>query len=405
MRIFRYFTAIAMGYYAIVAVIVAQQSKQAFSSSQNLIYLNLLTNAVLFVYLSWGWLQRKLRAWYLPIALLTATVVPIFSNLFYLVETEVNDPSTIIVRSWLLFPILLIPLVLIAWQYNFYYVLIFVVLTALVELIVIYPAAASVNMPTIAILGLPLMRAFAFGVMGHIVSRLTATQDEQRKMLLQANYRLGQHAVTLEQLTISRERNRLARELHDTLAHTLSGQAVNLEAIKLMLYPEQVEAQSMLDRALAATRAGLHETRRALKDLRSLAVDDLGLELAVRNLALDAASRAGFGLQLEIADSLPELRPEVEQCFFRIAQETLENIVRHADARHVVLQLGMVQGELQMAIVDDGIGADLKNLDLQDRFGLQGMEERAAEIQARLVVNSQPGRGTAVLLYLRMIDD
>lgn len=394
-----------MGYYALVAVFVAQQSKQAFSSSQNQIYLNLLANAVLFVYLSWGWLQRKLKAWYLPVALLTATVVPIFSNLFYLAETEVNDPSTIIVRSWLLFPILLIPLVLIAWQYNFYFVLIFVVLTALVEMIVIYPAATSLNMPTISILGLPLMRAFAFGVVGHIVSRLTSTQDEQRKMLLQANYRLSQHAVTLEQLTISRERNRLARELHDTLAHTLSGQAVNLEAIKLMLYPEQTEAQSMLDRALAATRAGLHETRRALKDLRSLPVDDLGLELAVRNLAADAASRAGFELRLEIANALPELHPDAEQCFFRIAQESLENIVRHADASHVALHLEMVQGELQLSIRDDGIGADLEKLNFQDRFGLQGMQERAAEVNGKLVVNSQPGQGTEVLLSLRILDD
>jgi signal transduction histidine kinase len=405
LRIFRYFTAVAMGYYAVVAVAGALQSGQAISSSQSQIYLNLLANAALFVYLSWGWLQRKLKAWYLPIALLVATVVPIFSNLFYLAEPAVKDLPLIIVRSWLLFPILIIPLVLIAWQYNFLTALIFILTTTIVDLIVLYPVVDNVNMNTLVILGVPLIRAFAFGVVSHIVSHLTATQDAQRKTLLRANYRLSQHANTLEQLAVSRERNRLARELHDTLAHTLSGQAVNLEAVKLMLYPEQTEALGMLDRTLDATRAGLRETRRALKDLRSLPVDDLGLGLAVRNLAFDAASRAGFELKLEIADLLPELLPDAEQCTFRIAQESLENIVQHAGAHLVELRLVVEQGHLELSIRDDGIGADLESLDSRDKFGVQGMLERAAEVHGTLAVNSQPGLGTTVHFSLEVPDD
>ena len=405
LRIFRYYTVVAMGYYAVVAVAGVLQSKQALNSTQVQFYLNLLTNAALFVYLSWGWLQRQFKAWYLPIALLAATVVPIFSNLFYLAEPVVKDLPLVIVRSWLLFPILVIPLVLIAWQYNFLTVLIFIVITTIVDLFVLYPVVGQIRMNTLVILGLPLIRAFAFGVVGHIVSHLTATQDAQSKALLKANYRLSQHANTLEQLAVSRERNRLARELHDTLAHTLSGQAVNLEAIKLTLYPEQTEALGMLNRALESTRAGLRDTRRALKDLRSLPVDDLGLGLAVRNLAIDAASRAGFELKLEIADPLPELLPDAEQCTFRIAQESLENVVQHAGASLVEVRLVVEQGYLQLSIRDDGAGANLDNLDFRDKFGLKGMQERASEVHGTLTVSSQHGQGTAIHFLLKVLDD
>ena len=406
LRIFRYFTGVAMGYYAALVFFTAAQGNQGSIYTQIQLYVNLLVNLGLLAYLSWSWLQTRLKGWYLPIALLAATVVPIFSNLFYLAEPAVKDLPLVIIRSWLLFPVLLVPLVLIAWQYGFRYALAFTAVTAIVELGVLYPVVGNkVDFETLPLLGLPLIRAFAFGTVGHIVDHLIDTQQAQSKALLKANYRLSRHAETLEQLAVSRERNRLARELHDTLAHTLSGQAVNLEAIKLTVPPEQTETVSMLDQALENTRSGLRETRRALKDLRSQPLEDLGLALALRNLARDAASRAAFELELDIPDALPALPPEVEQCVFRIAQESLENIVRHASARLVRLRLGVEGGRLQMEIGDDGIGADLDRLDLQDKLGLQGMRERAAEVGGVFEVSSQLSKGTTIRFSVEAPDD
>ena len=406
LRIFRYFTGVAMGYYAALVFFTAAQGNQGSIYTQIQLYVNLLVNLGLLAYLSWSWLQTRLKGWYLPIALLAATVVPIFSNLFYLAEPAVKDLPLVIIRSWLLFPVLLVPLVLIAWQYGFRYALAFTAVTAIVELGVLYPVVGNkVDFETLPLLGLPLIRAFAFGTVGHIVDHLIDTQQAQSKALLKANYRLSRHAETLEQLAVSRERNRLARELHDTLAHTLSGQAVNLEAIKLTVPPEQTETLSMLDQALESTRSGLRETRRALKDLRSQPLENLGLALALRNLARDAASRAAFELELDIPDALPALPPEVEQCVFRIAQESLENIVRHASARLVRLRLGVEAGRLQMEIGDDGIGADLDRLDLQDKLGLQGMRERAAEVGGVFEVSSQPNKGTTIRFSVEAPDD
>jgi signal transduction histidine kinase len=405
LRIFRYFTGIAMGYYAAVVVVSAAQNGHPYSASQMQIYLNLVTNLGLSLYLSWGWLQRRLKIWYLPIALLAATIIPIFSNLFFLAEPIAKDLSLVIAQSWLLFPILIVPMVLIAWQYGFLYVLAFTVVTAAVELGVLYPVVGRLDFETLPILGLPLIRAFAFGTVGHIVANLIATQQAQSKALLKANYRLNLHAETLEQLAVSRERNRLARELHDTLAHTLSGQAVNLEAIKLMVPPEQAEILGMLDQALENTRRGLHETRRALKDLRSLPLENLGLALAICNQAKDSAARAAFDLHLDMPESLPTLPPEIEQCVFRIAQESLENIIRHANASRVSLRLGMIEGRLQLEICDDGVGAALDELDLHHKLGLHGMRERAAEAGGSLEVFSQPGQGMTIRFSIQVLDD
>jgi signal transduction histidine kinase len=220
-----------------------------------------------------------------------------------------------------------------------------------------------------------------------------------------ANIRLGQHAQTLEQLAVSRERNRIARELHDTMAHTLSGNAVNLEALKLMLPEDNEEIQGMLNQSLENTRAGLAETRRALKALRSKQVDDLGLSLAMRNLAIDAASRGDFNLSVDISDQLPEITPDVEQCVFRITQEALENIVRHASAQRVELVLSNENGALNLTITDDGCGFDTEDVAQSDQLGIQGMQERATILNGEFTILSSRNQGTTIRLSVPLYSD
>lgn len=293
-RVFRYFTGVAMIYYALVIGYTAWQTRSAAVPQQVLLYVNFGTNLILFGYLSWIWLECQMRHWYLPVALMTATIIPIFSNLIYFVDPASNLSESI-TRSWIILPILLVPLVLIAWQYRFRYVVLFILFTSGVQLSLLLPVASPVNSETAPYLGIPIIQAFAFGVIGHIVNRLMDIQRDQRGQLMQANLQLAQHAATLEQLTISRERNRLARDLHDTLAHTLSGLIVNLEAIKITLMAEDVpETTNLIEHALTNTRNGLTDTRRALKDLRPQHLEDLGLELGLTNLAENAASRGAF---------------------------------------------------------------------------------------------------------------
>lgn len=394
---FRYFTGVAMAYFAALSLVTALQTGQIVNLSQIQSYVNLAINGILFGYLSWIWLEKKLGTYYLPIALVAATLLPLFSNLIYLASPQESAQITI-TRSWLLFPILIVPLVLIAWQYHFRYVLAFTLLTSLIEMIILFSRLETINFETLPILSVPLIRAFAFGMIGHIVTRLITTQRVQEQKLLTANLKLSEHALMVEQLTLSRERNRLARELHDTIAHTLSGLTVNLEAIKILLGEAHPQVSERLDHALQNTRTGLTDTRRALRDLRAKQVEDLGLKLALENLALGAASRGRFDLLLNLPDLAPESSTEIEQTFYRVAQEALENIVKHAEASQVKLNLSLAGNQYRLVIEDNGRGFDPDQYRALDNLGIQGMQERAEESACQLTIQSSPGQGTRIIL-------
>ncbi len=402
-RIFRYFAGIAFIYFAILwGYGIISPHPSVTLQIQSL--MNLPTSSCLFVYLSLPWLERHLKKWYLPIALVTYTVTTVFSNLIYLFDPN-TDLYVIIARSWALVPILLVPLVLIAWQYSISAVLAFTIFTNATELLILFLVVKKVTFETLPILGLPVIRAFAFGTVGYIVERLTDIQRTQRRKLVMANIQLGQYANTLESLAVSRERNRLARELHDTLAHTLSGVSVNLEAIKTMLTPGQGDVTAMLDHSLAATRRGLEETRRALQDLRAQPLEDLGLELALRTLVKALADREAIETDVKFSPDLPALPPDVEQSLYRVTQEALENIARHADARHVSLGLEAGGKRVTLAIQDDGKGFNSRNAPVEGRFGIRGMRERAAAAGGTLSVKSRPGGGTTIRFVWEGLDD
>lgn len=404
LRIFRYFTNVALVYFAIMWVYAILSTGWVLALQVQMM-VNVLVYLGLAGYLSWYSLERKLKQWYLPIALAMATIIPVLSNFIYIVDPSQANINNIISRSWLWLPVLLVPLVLIAWQYNFRAVLAFTILTNGLELIVLLVVIENITFETLPILGVPFIRAFSFGVVGDIVCNLIDTQRLQKRKLIQANIQIGQYASTLEHLAVSRERNRLATELHDILAHTLSGLAVNLEAIKTMVDPAQVDVSSMLDRSLQATRLGLDETRRALKALHAQPLEDLGLRLALNNLTKDAADRASIPIEFHAQDELPVLPPDLEQCVYRITQEALENIVRHADASSARVDISFPDNRLELLIQDNGVGFESSAVNKKDRFGLRGMQQRAAAVGADLEIDSQPGQGSIVhFVWERYLD-
>ena len=402
LRIFRYFAVVAVVYFMFIATYAFFANHQLFTPSQIAIYLNLTSFALLAIYLSWDWLRRKLKELYFPIALIIATVPPILSMILY-APVSPSNLTYVIIGSWTLFPILLIPLVLIAWQYNFATVISFIIITALIDFIVIWNAVGEVNLDTLPLLGVPFIRAFAFGAVGHIIVNLMQAQNEQRRKLVRANLKLAEYAKTQEQLATSRERNRLARELHDTLAHTLSGLTVNLEAIKLVMQDDPAEVVPLIDEALNNTRLGLTETRRALKALRPKRLEDLGLGMAVMNLAEDAAHRANAELDVDIDTSLPDLPQDTEQVIYRQAQESLQNVVKHADAKHVIVRLKRHGRMLNLEVRDDGKGMNNVSPDGHfDSMGLRSMQERAEMIGGKLEISSVPNKGTVVRFMMEL---
>ena len=213
---------------------------------------------------------------------------------------------------------------------------------------------------------------------------------------MEANVILSEHAHTLEQLAVSRERNRLARDLHDTLAHTLSSQVLTLEALKLSIDPGDKELNHSLDQLIDNSRRGLDETRRALNDLRVRHLEDLGLVTALKKLLQDTASRGNYATSVFISEPLPIISERKEEAIYRIAQEALENIIRHAEAKTIQLKLQYENQNLILEVSDDGSGFDQKLIKNNERMGIKGMRERAAEAGGSFFMETKLNQGTTI---------
>lgn len=363
----------------------------------------LINGFMAFIFLGcayWPEVRNRLNRFYLPFMLLLIAVLPVATNRLWVGPLPPGPMSNIEGVTLRLLPILFIGLIVTAWQYPMTVVAFYALVTTVLEIVMLWllPAENPNTVPIVFFVAM--VRLVSFVVVGYFVSRLIQRLQEQQQALAEANARLVHYAGTVEQLTLSRERNRLARELHDTLAHSLSALSVQLETVKAYWDVEPETARQLLGQSLAATRTGLNETRRALKALRASPLDDLGLLLALRQLAQDTAERGHLALTLSLPEQLSPMPPDVEQCVYRVAQEALENVVRHARARQLRLALTAVEG-LVLEIADDGVGFEREMVGGNGRFGLAGMRERAAMSGAALHIDSQPQNGTRIRLVFK----
>lgn len=354
---------------------------------------------MLIGYLSWPWLSARLGRFYLPIAINLA----VFLSLIIQNELIQSFVDPLEFRNegleWQTFLFLFFPLILTAWQYRFRDVIGYSLFTAGLDSLVLHLG----NYDWFHQYAYPrtlLVRTIVFLTVGYVITLIMQRQREQRQALLEANRQLRHYASTLEQLAVTQERNRLSRELHDTLAHTLSGLAVQLEAVRSLWKSEPKRSYAMLEESLQATRAGLTESRNAIQALRASPLEDLGLPLALRGLAENAAGRSGAALSLDLPAKTEKLSPDVEQCMYRVAQEALENIVRHAEARQIEMRLAREEKHLVLNIRDDGRGFDPASVDAEKHFGLKGLRERVAMFGGDLQIHSRPGQGTTIRLAL-----
>ena len=191
------------------------------------------------------------------------------------------------------------------------------------------------------------------------------------------------------------ERARIARELHDQIGQSLTAVVLQLErAARRTAAPVRREVEE----AREAVRESLEEVREIARRLRPEALDDLGLASALAALTLDVSRRTGLRVERRIAAGLPELSPEEELVVYRVAQEGLTNVARHADARHAWVTLDSRNGGVALEVRDDGRGFEPR---AAAGAGLRGMRERALLVGADLDVESRNGEGAAVRLTLR----
>ena len=189
------------------------------------------------------------------------------------------------------------------------------------------------------------------------------------------------------------ERNRLAREIHDTLAQGLSAIALQLEIADALLEANPERARQAVQRALISTRINLEEARRSVLDLRAAPLEGRTLGEALAKLARDSARKGRLDVHFEEIGSSHPLTPRVEIGLYRVAEEAIRNARRHARARHISIQLVIQPERVELAIDDDGRGFDPAAVP-DGHYGLIGMNERVRLLGGSIELRSCPGEGT-----------
>lgn len=237
------------------------------------------------------------------------------------------------------------------------------------------------------------------------------SERELRTVLTMALYKHQVEAQlrdnTLQLQTLSRrvleaqetERRRMAHELHDELGQALTAIKINLQTRSRF---QNVSTDGLDAENIRILDDALQQVRRLALALRPSMLDDLGLGPALRWLGEQTATRGGFEVALNIPVLEPRLPPDMETACFRIVQEALTNITRHAGAKHVTIELQREDASMVLSVQDDGCGFDLAAVRARaidgGSIGVLGMQERAVLVGGQLDITSAPGQGSQLRL-------
>jgi two-component system sensor histidine kinase UhpB len=221
-------------------------------------------------------------------------------------------------------------------------------------------------------------------VVGEAFNRMLERLEEDR--------RLGAEGALAAQ---ERERLRVSRELHDGVGQRLTGALLRLQSVEGRV-PADVRAD--LTEIRAEVRSSLEDVRETARRLRPEALEQLGLTSALVALCRDLGGASGVSITRHLTGRDDDLGEEMEVAIYRVAQESLTNVVRHAEANQAIVTLARRNGELVLSVIDDGRGFDVEAV--TPGVGLTGMRERALLAGARLKIVSRPGDGTEVRLVV-----
>jgi signal transduction histidine kinase len=237
------------------------------------------------------------------------------------------------------------------------------------------------------------------------ISHLTQTSQERGRLI--AELQAAKHELELAQqreaeLAVLRERERLARDLHDSLGHALVTLSVQLEAIQRLYRVDSEAASDQVDEMKAMTRASMDALRSSIAGLRAPGLEDRALRPALQALCVDLAQRTGLEVACQIDPAADDLRPAMAEALWRITQEAMTNVEKHAQARSVTVSLACEPDAVTLRVADDGVGLPAGAEARPNRFGLRGMRERLEGLGGTLALEGGE-TGTVVQARLPMI--
>ncbi len=226
--------------------------------------------------------------------------------------------------------------------------------------------------------------------------RARSEVERLAQKLAEANGQLRAQAADIEELAKAKERNRIARDIHDGLGHYLTVVHVQLEAAQALLARDPETARGALLKAQELTREGLTDVRRSVALLRGSAPAQRPLLAAIEKLAGEC-SADGIEAALKLRGTPRPLPEPVEITLYRAAQEALTNVRRHARASRLTIELAFAASDgIRLRVEDDGVGAD----QIGHGFGLLGLRERAESVGGKMSVRSAHGRGFTLEMEL-----
>jgi len=244
------------------------------------------------------------------------------------------------------------------------------------------------------------------GTFAWSLARASAAQRRSETLLAElrvVHQRLQAHTDQVEELAISQERNRLAREVHDTLGHRLTVAAVQLEGAERLIPIDPARAGEMVNTVHREVIDALAELRRMVATLRTPVEVDLLLVPALTRLTRDFESATGLKVNRSLPPDAPQLAEAQRLALYRAAQEALTNIQRHAQANQVWLELALENHTITLLVKDDGRGFDPQTAPAG--FGVRGLHERAAHLEGEFHLESTPGQGTQICFHLPLPDE
>jgi signal transduction histidine kinase len=234
----------------------------------------------------------------------------------------------------------------------------------------------------------------ALGLFLHGVTRTSSERAKLIKELQAAQQELERSRDREAEMAALLERERLARDLHDSLGHGLVTLTVQLEAAQRLYAVDPVKASALMDEMKKLTRTSMEELRRSLSGLRTPALGQQPLKQAIETLCEETGKQSGLRSQCVIDGSTDRLTPNVAETLWRVAQEGVRNAVRHAQARTVLVNLRVAPGQALLTIVDDGVGLPSSAETKPGHFGLRGLRERIEGLGGTFSATTAPGSGT-----------
>ncbi|UCF95890.1 MAG: sensor histidine kinase [Spirochaetaceae bacterium] len=255
--------------------------------------------------------------------------------------------------------------------------------------------------------GLPLVvsntvAVFVVGAFVVLIRRTEAAHRESQRLLSElerAHQQLQIYTAQAEQLAVVKDRNRLARDLHDSVSQTIFSMRLTADAVRILQQRNSTQVAPQLDKLQELAQSALDKMRTLIHELRPSIVAEHGLVPALRHHVTLMERQHKFAVVLDISGQ-PRLTDEEAEQIYHVVEEALNNVLKHAHTDKAILSLRSVSNRVTVKVKDNGKGFRLEDIDKEKNLGLAGMRERLESIGASLQIDSSPGEGTCITIEI-----